>query len=132
MFVQNSQGGGSLTDGDKFLGPLSTLYPSAIRPSSIVRCSFVATHLENILRLDMRRRRHGGWMPLRGNKFSKKNLGTSCRKKVVVNPVTHTRAAYMMRWEMLPREYPIMRGRFTMCVKQRKLEPAAVPTRVKR
>jgi hypothetical protein len=41
MFVQNSQGGGSLTDGDKFLGPLSTLYPSVSvhRPSLVCRDS---------------------------------------------------------------------------------------------
>lgn len=63
MLMKDSQGGGGLIDGDKFLSPLSIISLLATEVLLYLRRRRRA-HLENILRLDMRRRRHDGWMPL--------------------------------------------------------------------
>lgn len=63
MLVKDSQGGGGLIDGDKFLSPLFIISPLVTEVLLYLRQRRRA-HLENILGLDMRRRWHGGWMPL--------------------------------------------------------------------
>lgn len=86
-------------------------------------------YLEDVLRLNMRRGRHDGWMPLgKGSKVTDNKLKIG-EKKSLGEASDNTRAAGKNAIS-LPREYPITRGRFTMCVlrPEQKLDPANVPT----
>lgn len=51
------------------------------------------------------------------------NLGFERKGKKSEKPSDTHGQCCRLRLEVLPREDPITRGRFTMCVKQRKLEP---------